>query len=238
MLTLEQLEEAIGAYRDGLCPEIDAGGLFQRNKTAHKWKVTYRTIVLRELVSWRFVDLLHQATLLERSKAFVGSRIIIRSAIETLSTLIYSARKMENIVRTGSGFHEYSKKSVNLLLGSKDQRTKHNAINVMEVIQLASKQYPELQQAYDDLSETAHPNFDGMMYVYSVVSDRGMNTKFTSDVSRIYESSQLAIISLLCLIFEQEYNDAWPTAFEKFEAWVEANDEMLEATKPLEDFGA
>lgn len=145
---------------------------------------------------------------------------------------------MENIVRTGSGFHEYSKKSVSLLLGSKDQRTKHNAINVMEVIQLASKQYAELQQVYDNLSETAHPNFDGMMYVYSVVSDRGMNTKFTNDVSRIYEGRQSAIISLLCLIFEEEYNEAWPAAFEKFETWVEANDEMLEATKPPEDSDA
>lgn len=232
MLTIEQADELIEAYRGSLCSEIDAGGLLARNCTAHKWKVTYRTIILRELVSWRFVDLLQQAILLEKSKGFVGSRILIRSAIETLSVLIYCVRKMENIVRTGEGFHEYGQKTVNLLLGSRDQRTKHNAINVLEVTKLASKQYPELQKAYDELSETAHPNFEGMMNMYSIVSDRGMNTKFTNDASQIYERSQLSTIAFLCLIFEHEYNDAWSAAFEKFEAWTEANDASLEASKP------
>ena len=229
--TSEQLAEVVAAYRQSLCPEIDAGGLFTRNNTAHKWKVTYRTLLLRELVAWRFVDLLGQSLLLEKSGGFVGSRIILRSAIETLSILIYCTRKMENIVRTGEGFHQYSDKTINLLLGSKVGQTIHDAINVLTVLQLASKDHPELQDAYDDLSETAHPNFDGLSMAYSKASDRGMRVEFMMGSERVFGKSQGRLIVLLCAIFEEEYNERWPKAFDAFEAWIEKNDMKLEQTK-------
>lgn len=230
-LTLDQLEQVIGAYEESLCPELDAGGLYARNNTAHKWKVTYRTIVLRELVSWRFVDLIKQALLLEKAGHFIGSRVLIRSAIETLALLIYSVRKMENIVRTGNGFHEYSQKSVNLLLGSKASDSSHVAVNVMEVIKHASKKHSELMTAYETLSETAHPNFDGLSWAYSNVADQGMHTKFGCYSGGVYGKSQGPIILMLLGIFEAEYNDSWPAAFDKFESWIEANDKKLEATR-------
>ena len=228
MLTLEQIEQCIDSYQRSLAAEIDAGGLFSRNSTAHKWKLTYRILILRELVSWRFCDLIKQSILLEKSDCFIGSRILIRSGIETLSLLIYCTRKMENIVRVGSGFHEFSKKTTDLLLGSNDDRTEFASVNFLRV---AAKSYPELLRAYKDLSETSHPNWDGMSYLYSEVSEKGMLTKFTNDTGRIYKDSQLALLALLCGIFEIEYNENWTRAFNAFEEWIVTNDVKLEATK-------
>lgn len=234
MLSLQQIEECIDAYQDTLCKEVDVGGLFARNKIAHKWKVTYRVLLLRELVSWRFCDLMKQSVLLEKNNYFLGSRIIIRSGIETLTMLIYCTQKMENIVRVGSGFHEFSQKTTKLLLGSKDERTNFSSINIMDVLKTSAKKYPELLRAYDDLSEVTHPNWDGMSYIYSDVYEKGMVTRFTNDTGRKYKDSQLAILSLLCSIFEIEYNDSWIKAFDAFELWIIDNDTKLEKTKPLD----
>lgn len=137
---------------------------------------------------------------------------------------------MESIVKTNSGFDEYSKKTENLLLGSRDGQSKHQSINVNTVLDYASKKYPELKRAYAELSETAHPNRDGLSYSYSIVTDKGMNTKFTDNVGRVFKDSQTPLISLLCLIFENEYNDSWINAFDAFEAWIEANDSQLEGS--------
>ena len=134
MISLEQLKQVLSAHKEGLCDEIDAGGLFTRNSIAHKWQVTYRTIVLRELVSWRFIDLLQQSIILEEAEKYTGSRIIIRAAIETLAILLYCTKKMENIVNTGSGFEQYGKKTVNLLFGSRDESTKTESLNVLNII--------------------------------------------------------------------------------------------------------
>lgn len=228
MLDIDQLEYALNSYRENLCKEIDVGGLFARNNTAHKWKVTYRTIVLRELTSWRFVDLLSQAVILEKIGKHVGSRILIRASIETLSVMLYTIRKMENIVRTGDGFYQYSDKTTRLLIGSRNEHTKHEAINILDIVTVASKKHPELQRGYDELSETVHPNWDGFSRMYSEVSERGMVTAFTDNSGRIYGKSQLPIITLLCSIFEVEYNEVWPDAFDNFESWIEKNDKKLE----------
>ena len=228
---LGQLSNYIADAEKCLCPKIDMGGLYSRNNTAHKWKVTLRTIVLRELVSWRFFDLLEQVVELEKMKHLLGLRILLRSSIETLALLVYSNQKMENIIRTGDGFHEYSKKTVNLLVGSGNEYTEHKSVNVLDVLKKCKSQYPEILRAYDDLSETVHPNWDSLMRVYSKVDKKEFITYFDNHVEEQFGSSQLALIKLLLGIFDEEYNERWCENFGKFEAWIELNDEKLEASK-------
>ena len=103
-LTTEQQKEAIEAYQSNLAKEIDAGRLYNRRPKAHKWKVTYRTIVLRELASWRFCDLIKQALILEEHDAYLGARILIRSAIETLALIIFSCEKWNALFEQGMVF--------------------------------------------------------------------------------------------------------------------------------------
>ncbi len=231
LLTLDQQEEVLDGYQGDLAVEIDQGGLYSRNPTVHKWKVTYRLLVLRELASWRFCDLMKQALYLERGHFHAGESILIRSSLETLALLIFCSQKMENVMKSGDGFHQLSKKTTDLLMGSKGQQTNYKSINVNDFLKAASKDYPEIRRAYDELSETTHPNFDGLFRRYSTISKNGTVTKFSNQSSEIYKNAQPSLISLILVIFEMEYNDRWITAFKGFETWIVENDQKLENTK-------
>ena len=76
-------------WKASLCASVDVGGLFSRNKTAHKWKAQFRSLTLRETVAWRTQDLLEQSLQLYDTNRLLGARILLRSAFETISTLIY-----------------------------------------------------------------------------------------------------------------------------------------------------
>ena len=74
-MNLEQLDRIIVAWKGSLCPDVELARLFSRNPTAHKWKTTYRILVLRELTFWRTVDLLETVSTLMRQKHYLGSRM-------------------------------------------------------------------------------------------------------------------------------------------------------------------
>jgi hypothetical protein len=60
-MTEETVEHALGRLKGSLLPSFEIGGLFSRNPTAHKWKATFRSLLLREAVFWRLEDLLRQS---------------------------------------------------------------------------------------------------------------------------------------------------------------------------------
>src|SRR5690348_3086108 len=55
------VEEALASLKNTLPTSVEVGGLIARNRTAHKWKVTFFTLYLREAVYWRLEDLLQQS---------------------------------------------------------------------------------------------------------------------------------------------------------------------------------
>ena len=48
----------------------------------------------------------------------------------------------------------------------------------------------------------------------------------------MYDSSHESALVACFIVFEGEYNDEWPAAFNELETWIEKNDDMLESTKP------
>lgn len=231
MIGTEIIEQALQEWQSSLCAEVSVGGLYKRNPVVHKWKVTYRSLVVRELASWRLLDLLRQAFDLEKARHVLGARIILRSAVETLALLIFSNQKMETIVATGKGFHEFSNTTSRLLLGSKNKTTGVEAINILTVLDRCDRRYEGIRRLYDDLSETAHPNWQGICAGYSVHDNNEFETRFENRWSEIHGESQHGIILLLMEIFEHEYNEKWPENFDNFETWIQENDDMLESSK-------
>jgi hypothetical protein len=227
---MSNFEAIIEAWEDSLCEKIELGGLYARNPVAHKWKVLHRVTILRELVSWRLIDLLKQALLLERNNHILGSRVLLRSAIETLALLIFSSQKMETIVRTNHGFHEFSVSSSKLLLGSRNSSTEHESINILTILEKCNRKYDGISGMYDDLSESSHPNWEGMSLAYSRIDHEEYITYFENRWKEKFNNHQDPICKFIMYIFESEYNDVWPAAFESFEGWVERNDSNLEAT--------
>jgi hypothetical protein len=229
---MNELPTALAAWKASLCREVDVGGLFTRSNIAHKWKSPWRALLLRESVAWRLQDLLEQSYALYSTSSLLGARILLRSGFETVAILIYINQAMRNVVEEKLNFHEFSMITTKLLLGSRDKTTKHESINILTVLQKADKRYPGLEKWYAALSESAHPNYEGMVLGYSKDDPENFVTTFENHWAELYSQRHAESLMACISVFEAEYNSEWPVAFEALEQWIEANDERLEATKP------
>lgn len=225
------LPMTVAAWRASLCPRIELAALITRNRIAHKWKATYRSIVLRELVAWRLVELLEQTALLIREGGTLGAVVLVRSAFETLSILIYLNERAIAVVQERASFYDFCDTTSRLMLGSKNQSTSHSAINIITVLESCEKKYPGIVQLYADLSESVHPNYDGVCNGFSQIDEQNFTTEFMSRWDDKYRDRLPIAIDLCVEMFEHEYNNAWSEAFEKLEAWLVEKDVWLEANK-------
>jgi hypothetical protein len=231
MDTAPTVEQALTEWKASLCHEIDVGGLFSRSAIAYKWKAPFRSLILRETVSWRLLDLLTQSYELQQAGHLLGARILLRSSFETVAILIHLNQMTAKVLEGSLAFHTFSEKTSQLLLGSKDKSTKHAAINIVTVLGHCDKRYPGIMQWYGDLSESAHPNYEGICVGYSK-SDRGNYvTTFSNRWGALYGDTHLDGIRACIVLFDAEYNEIWKAQMENLEIWLEANDTMLEATK-------
>ena len=228
----DDLESALGRWKNTLCREIDVGGLFSRSKIAHKWKAPWRAILLREAVAWRLQDLLEQSRVLHEASHVLGARILLRSGFETVAILIYSNKSIRRVIAGDFDFHEFSEQTSRLLLGSRDKTTRMEAINILTVLRNADQRYPGLDQWYAALSESAHPNFEGLLFGYSIADEQSHLTTFSNRWENLYGKHHLESINACMNVFNAEYNHEWPSAFEALERWLEQNDSTLEATRP------
>ena len=231
---MQDIATAIAAWKSSLEHEVEAGRVIARSKIAHKWKATWRGLLLRESVSWRAQDLLEQSHSLFMSSYLLGARILMRSALETIAVLIHLNQATRKVIAGTTDFHGYSKQTTQLLLGSRDKSTPYDSINILTILGHASKRYPGLQEMYAALSECAHPNYEGMLHGYSEADTRNFTTTFQNRWGTLYGDNHLEAIRICMEICITEYNDEWTDAFEALERWIEQNDAMLEATKPAE----
>ncbi len=227
------INEALFALKHSLCNELDVAALVSRNPTAHKWKTPWRSLLLREVIAWRIQDLLEQSQLLNNNSGTLGARILLRSAFETLAVLIYLNQCMRQVVAGNLDFHAFSEKTTMLVLGSRDKSTRVETINILTVLGKAELRYHGLEEWYAALSESAHPNHEGMVMGYSTNDTSNSVTTFKNRWNSTYGKSHPEAIKACLLVFEHEYNDEWPDAFEALEQWMVANDARLEATKPV-----
>lgn len=228
---MRPIEINLAEWKASLCGSVDVGGLFSRNEIAHKWKAPFRSLTLRETVAWRTQDLLEQSLQLYDTNRLLGARILLRSAFETISILIYLNQLTRSVLSGKLDFHEFSNKTSTLLLGSRDSSTSHKAINIMTVIEKCDSRYPGIKDLYASLSESAHPNHEGICIGYSTVDRENYVTTFSNRWNEMYSKNHIQNMELCSSVFYFEYNEEWPDAFENLEAWIAQNDDMLEATK-------
>ncbi len=228
---MREIEDNLIAWKMTLCKSVDIGGLYSRNNIAHKWKAPYRSLELRETVSWRTQDLLQQSLLLFDADHLLGARVLLRSAFETVAILIYLNQITRNVLAGKLDFHEFSDKTSTLLLGSRDNSTPHKAINIMTVIEKCNSRYPGIKDLYAQLSESAHPNYEGICIGYSTIDRENFITTYSNKWKSMYGEKHLDFMKRCVTTFHHEYNEEWTDAFEKLEAWITENDEQLEATK-------
>lgn len=230
-MRMEQIEQVLENWRSSRCTEIELAALISRNPTAHKWKTTYRSIVLRELVYWRLEDLLTQMVVLWKQGHILGALILLRSALETLAILIYLNQKTEAVLLGTEDFFEFAKATSRLMLGSKNQSTSTASVNIITVLERCDKKYPGIMLIYAELSESAHPNYQGVCRGYSRIDEENFITRFSNRWDEKYQERLSLGIELCMSTFETEYNKVWTKHFESLEVWLTKNDARLEAAK-------
>ncbi len=223
----DKYDVILDGWQSTLCESIELSALYSRNPSAHKWKILHRCIILRELVAWRFTDLLKQAVVLQKAQHILGARILLRSAMETLALLVYSNQRMETIMHTGEGFLEFSETTTKLILGSRNKSTNYKAINILTILDKFDENYQGVKGMYEALSESAHPNCEGLTQGYSTNDHENRITNFKNYWNEKFGNAQCPIIELLMLIFKAEYSEVWPKNFSNFENWIEANESNL-----------
>lgn len=218
---MRAIDQSLAAWKASQCERLDIGGLYSRNLTAHKWKAPFRSLTLREAVGWRTQDLLEQSLFLCDHDHVLGARILLRSAFETIAILIYLNQITRKVLAGTLDFHDFSEKTSTLLLGSRDNSTNHKSLNIVTVLGKCNGRYPGIEDLYAMLSESAHPNYEGMCIGYSSLDRNNHVTTFSNKWMSLYGGKHIDFIELCMTTFYNEYN----------EEWIDANDERLEKTK-------
>jgi hypothetical protein len=174
---------------------------------------------------------LEQAQLLHEAGHTLGSRILIRSALESLAVLIHLNQLTERVLSGTLGFHEFDSRTGTLVLGSRDGSTSRNSLNIATVLEHCEKKYPGISGIYATLCECAHPNYEGVTVGYSEVDHEQHETNYSNRWQEMWADRHDSLTELICKVFESEYNDVWSDLFVRLERWIEENDATLEATK-------
>ena len=124
--------------------------------------------------------------MLHDSNHLLGARILLRSAFETVSVLIYLNQLTREVLSGTLDFHEFSEKTSTLVFGSRDSSTLHEAINIATIIEKCDARYPGIKDLYAALSESAHPNYEGACIGYSVFDRENYVTTFSNRWKAMY----------------------------------------------------
>ncbi len=172
-----------------------------------------------------------QSYALHKQGHTLGARILLRSGFETLATLIYLNLLTQKVMDGHLSFHVFSDKTSTLLLGSRNDTTSLKSINIITVLEKSDKRYPGLMTLYANLSESAHPNHEGLFKGYSKIDHSEHQTNFSNRWNELFAKRHLDDMEFCMGAFHHEYNNVWADLIEKFESWIETNDSELEATK-------
>lgn len=229
--TMKEFEKQLSRWSTSLPESVDVGGLLSRSAVAHKWKAPCRSIVIREALLWRMYDLGQQILLLSSNQHFLGARILLRSAIETLAILIYLNQKTQSVVDGELSFFELDEITMQLLMGSRNNATSKTAINILTILAKANKVHDGLVELHERLSESAHPNYDGVLYGFSSTNYEEFATTFENKWAANFGAEQEPATMFAFAVFEYEYNESWPKFWERLESWLKTNDEELESQR-------
>ncbi len=152
----EQIEQLKG-YRTSSFPAI------QKKPGA---KLVRMVALWKNALAYRLVDIADASLDLFESGRLVPGCILARSALETVAGL-HMLNKRISEVREAEQFVEFADFLAKAAFGSRDESSKHKALNVLTMVDHLNKKYGVIQDQYDHLSEYTHPNLKGGLMAYS-----------------------------------------------------------------------
>jgi len=123
------------------------------------------------------------------------------------SSLLFALEGMISRVVADQQVDEFNATLVRMLLGSRNQYTQEEAVNVLTQIDRMSKRYNITRTWYDALSEFAHPNYAGVLVSYGTYNPEIFSLKVDNE-----RSGKLGAAAMFALCANMElalaiYND-------------------------------
>ena len=131
--------------------------------------------------------------------------------------LIHLNQRTRQVLAVNLSFHEFSNKTSILLLGSRDQSSAHKSLNIGTILKKCERRYPGIMSIYERLSESAHPNYEGMAIGYSNIDREHHVITYKNKWQSMYGDLHLGQVEACYDLFYEEYNTEWPFAFETLE---------------------
>lgn len=131
-------------------------------------KIPFKALLVRELLIHRIDELGIVACDLFEKRTPVSAFIITRALLETAASMYCLHRRVSEVIQTAQigAVDEFLMKT---LSGWKDPGAQIQAVNVLTLVDRVNRDLPHFRQAYDALSEFAHPNWSGVEGAYGEV---------------------------------------------------------------------
>lgn len=214
-----EVRERVERLRAGLPQSVDVAAL------GVKSKAPYQLLCTREAVIWRTEELARNACDALERYDFAAAAILTRAVTE-------NAAMTWTLMTVLDGRGKYTPQQLNdllmRLLGGSMWPEAPKPVHVNDLLRKIEKEIPGVMASYDSLSEIAHPNWSGVVGLYSRADQKTFITYFGRGLhaaDRTRENIANAMLGSLGA-FEFAYNrisDLMPAFLTELESiWSEA----------------
>jgi hypothetical protein len=176
---LAEAREVSARLSTSLPSQIEVAALGVRSRAP------YQLLVIREALIWRTEELARNACEAMEKEDFAVAALLARAVAESAAMTWYLVKVLEE--RAGYTPDQLSDKLMQLLVGMKRKKDKAmesdaddlpEAINVATFVKQVNRELPGFDEAYNLLSEFAHPNWLGVVGLYSKHDAENFRTEF------------------------------------------------------------
>ena len=173
---------------------------------SHYSKLPFKAFSLREALIYRIAELSEVAVELFESEKLVSAIIMTRAVYETTSILYWLFKSLEKVCtkKELGNIDEFFMKS---LFGSKNGEMPLESYNILTAIDHTDKVFKGYRNAYNSLSEFAHPNWPGLLGAYSKLNRKEIDLDLGKDVGNIPLSATLSLLVGALTLFIYYYNE-------------------------------
>jgi hypothetical protein len=216
---IERLRDIATRIRENLPKTVDVRALGVMSKTP------FQILTLREALIWRTDELLGNALDALDRKDFSVAAILTRALMENTALLFRLVDIFIN--RQTLTKQELNDQIMQLAFGTREWSDGPQAINILTCVGHADKKVEGLQNTYNSLSEYAHPNWKGVLGLYSKLDQENHIAYFGREMRSPEKISPNITTTLVATAtyFEYLYNkisDGMPNYLAKLEPiWPE-----------------
>ena len=179
---------------------------------SEKSKLPWKAASLSALCFYRIVELGEVSVDLYERRLPVSAFLITRSAMETTAILYWLYEKLTKAVENNNK-EEVSQFLDKAMLGSKNKLSPLDSYNSLTAIDKVEKIHEGFRENYDSLSETSHPNWQGLLCPYGKIDEDKKCLRLENNSQRLPINAGLAgLLSALCFfkLYYSKINDLLP----------------------------